>query len=106
MPWLENKGILSLDTLRPAIKPIPTLPNESLWNYYTRLCRIDDSVGYLWVCQVFDGLSLGLLRTQIHELFGWNGAIPTTQIVDGESREISVNAPSIFPGTVCEGNFT
>jgi phosphoserine phosphatase len=96
MPWLENKGLLSLEGLDPAITPIATIKGESLWNYYQRLCDIDDSIGYLWVCQVFEGLSLAMLRENIREVFDEVRPIPTTRIIQGENVEVAVHPPKVF----------
>ena len=100
MPWLENQGILSLANLDPAIKPIPPLPEESLWNYYHRLCEIDDSVGYLWVCQVFEGLSLDVIRENIHALLQHAQPIPTNELVDGVKTETFVQPPRVFQAQI------
>ena len=100
MPWLENKGLLSLEGLSSAIKPIPCLPQESLWNYYQRLCAIDDSIGYLWICQVFDGLRLDLLRDNIHELVNSQHQIPTTELIDGLKKDVLVYPPKVFSAQI------
>lgn len=96
MPFLEQQGLLSLGTLDPAIKPIPTLENESLWNYYLRLCELDDSVCYLWIAQVFSDIELGVLRTQIGELFASTEPIQTSIFKNGGTAQVLVERPRVF----------
>lgn len=50
LPYLENKGLITRDTLDPSLKLIPFKDTaehkESLFSYYYRLCEIDDMVCY------------------------------------------------------------
>jgi phosphoserine phosphatase len=96
MPYLEQKEILSLSKLDPAIQPIPILKQESLWNYYLRLCEIDDSVCYLWIAQVFSGLELSVLQENIHEMLGSEEPIKTTYFKNGALQEVEVGRPKVF----------
>ena len=45
LPYLENRGVLTRDTLDPSLKLIPFKDSadyrESLTSYYYRLCEID-----------------------------------------------------------------
>ncbi|MCW2763740.1 MAG: hypothetical protein JWR85_3941 [Marmoricola sp.] len=68
LPFLENRGTLSVATLDPALKPVPLLPGESLYGYYLRLCEIDDKVCYPWIAQVFAGRTLAALKVDVDAL--------------------------------------
>lgn len=96
MPFLEQKGLLSMESLDPAIQPVPPIEGESLWNYYLRLCEVDDGVCYLWIAQVFSGIELGVLRENIQELLSSEEPIKTTYMEKGEVREVEVGRPKVF----------
>lgn len=57
LPYLENKGLITRDTMDPSLKLIPFKDTadhkESLFSYYYRLCEVDDMVCYPWVAQIF-----------------------------------------------------
>jgi phosphoserine phosphatase len=96
MPFLEQKGLLSLESLDKAIRPLPILQGESLWNYYLRLCEVDDGVCYLWIAQVFSGIKLATLRENIHELLSSEEPITTTYLENGEVRTVEIRRPKVF----------
>lgn len=104
LPFLENKGILSRESLDPSLKLIPfkDTPNytESLYSYYNRLCDIDQVVCYPWSAQIFSGIPLRDLKGYVDELMSLNESIPTTHYNDGVPEKTSVNPPKIFMGQI------
>src|SRR5471032_783009 len=66
LPYLENKGLITRDTMDPSLKLIPFKDTadhkESLFSYYYRLCEVDDMVCYPWVAQIFSGFTLKELK--------------------------------------------
>ncbi|KAK8009119.1 hypothetical protein PG991_011670 [Apiospora marii] len=105
IPFLENKGVLTRDTLDPSLRLIPFKDTpgyrETLYSYYQRLCAINDFVCYPWAAQVFAGLSLRELKGHVDELMALNGSAVPTSYWDGDGALIanySVSAPRIFRG--------
>ncbi|KAK7985531.1 hypothetical protein PG996_005229 [Apiospora saccharicola] len=102
IPFLENKGVLTRDTLDPSLKLIPfkdtAVYKETLYSYYLRLCAINDFVCYPWAAQVFAGLTLRELKGHVDELMALNGSAVSTSYWDGEAvvANYSVSAPQIF----------
>lgn len=82
MPYLENLGVITRETLDPALKLIDFKDSanytETLYSYYTRLCAIDDAVCYPWAAQVYAGLTLRELKAHIDDLMVLNTTIPTS----------------------------
>ena len=68
LPYMENKGLITRDSLDPSLKLMPFKDTadhkESLFSYYYRLCEVDDMVCYPWVAQVFSGFTLKELKVQ------------------------------------------
>ena len=72
LPYMENKGLITRDSLDPSLKLMPFKDTaehkESLFSYYYRLCEVDDMVCYPWVAQVFSGFTLKELKVQNKKL--------------------------------------
>ncbi|KAF5024389.1 hypothetical protein F66182_3475 [Fusarium sp. NRRL 66182] len=104
LPYLENKGILTRETMDPTLKLIPFKDtkrhNETLYSYYLRLCEIDDAVCYPWVAQIFSGFPLRELKGHVDDLLSLNETIPATYFEDGERTPIDISPPKIFQGQV------
>ncbi|POS72533.1 phosphorylcholine phosphatase [Diaporthe helianthi] len=106
IPWLDNKGVLTRDSLDPSLKPIPFRDNathtESLYSYYLRLCDMDELLCYPWAAQVFAGFTLRELKGHVDELLAHNGTVPTTYYDEdtGEVVSTEVSPPRIFRGQV------
>jgi phosphoserine phosphatase len=104
LPFLENRGILTRQTLDPSLKLIDFKDSanftETLYSYYNRLCEVDELVCYPWAAQVWSGMSLKDLKTYVDELMAHNTSIPV-QYWDAEEVVSSrVNPPKIFKGQV------
>jgi phosphoserine phosphatase len=97
LPFLENKGVLSVATLDPSLKPIPLLPGESLYGYYERLCDVDEKLCYPWIAQVFAGRPLAELKREVDAMMASSAPIPVRYRKDGKEVSGSVFAPAIFP---------
>ncbi|WP_457969053.1 haloacid dehalogenase-like hydrolase [Pseudomonas sp. R4-84] len=102
LPFMENKGLISRETLDPSLKLMPFKDTaehkESLFSYYYRLCELDDMVCYPWVAQVFSGFTLKELKGYVDELMASGKPVPTTYY-DGEKVvQYNVNPPKIFTG--------
>ncbi|WP_416221046.1 haloacid dehalogenase-like hydrolase [Pseudomonas sp. RP23018S] len=102
LPFMENKGLLTRDTLDPSLKPIPFKDTaehqESLFSYYYRLCEIDDMVCYPWVAQVFSGFTLKELKVQVDELMASGKPIPATYFEGDQVKSMDVQPPKVFAG--------
>jgi len=97
LPYLENKGLLSVATLDPSLKPIPLLPGESLYGYYERLCEVDDKLCYPWIAQIFAGRPLAELKEQVDAMMAGNKPIPVRYADHGKAVAGTVMPPAIFP---------
>ncbi|EKD21441.1 uncharacterized protein L3040_006179 [Drepanopeziza brunnea f. sp. 'multigermtubi'] len=98
--YLENRGIITRETMDPSLKLIDFKDDasntESLHSYYTRLCEIDVMICYPWIAQVFSGLTLRELKCHIDDLFALNVTIPTTKWKDGAAVQCEVEPPKVF----------
>ncbi|KAF2032116.1 hypothetical protein EK21DRAFT_61746 [Setomelanomma holmii] len=102
LPYLENRSILTRETLDPTLRLIDfkdtTNFTESLYSYYNRLCEVDDLVCYPWATQVWSGLSLADLKTYVDELMALNSSIPVQYWKGDEVVSSTVNPPKVFRG--------
>lgn len=92
LPFMEQRGLLTRDTMNPALALIPfrDLPGrrESLHSYYQRLGEIDDQVGYPWASQIFAGFSLRTLKQQLDDMLALGAPIPAWQFAAGAGQEL------------------
>ncbi|CAH0019849.1 unnamed protein product [Clonostachys rhizophaga] len=104
LPFLENKGILTRDTMDPSLKLIPFKDSsnhtESLYSYYNRLCELDDAVCYPWVAQIFSGISLRNLKGYVDELMSLNSTVPAKYYDGDEVISTQISPPKVFAGQV------
>lgn len=104
LPYLENKGVLTRDTMDPSLKLVPFKDtpshNESLYSYYNRLCDIEDAVCYPFAAQIFSGIPLRDLKRHVDDLMALNGTIPTTMYDGDKVVETEVSPPKVFRGQV------
>ena len=104
LPFMENKGLISRETLDPSLKLIPFKDSaehkESLFSYYYRLCEIDDMVCYPWVAQVFSGFTLKELKGYVDELMASGKPVPSTYFDGDVVKTIEVQPPRVFAGQV------
>ncbi|ORY58536.1 uncharacterized protein BCR38DRAFT_352945 [Pseudomassariella vexata] len=104
LPYLENKGIITRDTLDPSLKLIEfkdtTDYTESLYSYYNRLCALDSMICYPWAAQVYSGLTIRELKGHIDDLMVLNSTIPVTYWDGEELVDEEINPPRIFTGQV------
>lgn len=104
LPFLENRGLLTRDTLDPVLKLIEFKDSdnytETLYSYYLRLCEVDDLICYPWVAQVWSGFTLGELKGYVDEVMALNSTIPVQYWDGDEVVEDEVNTPQIFRGQV------
>ncbi len=102
LPFMEMRGLLTRETMHPALKIIPfrdtATHKESLHSYYFRLGEIDDQVGYPWASQIFAGFTLRELKTQLDDLLAWGKPIPA-EVYEGDTvRTLMVDAPRLQRG--------
>ncbi|MYT69529.1 MULTISPECIES: haloacid dehalogenase-like hydrolase [unclassified Streptomyces] len=80
LPFLELRGVLTRDTVDPALAVVPFRDTagrrETLTEYYARLCALDDLIAYPWAAQVFAGFTLRELRGHVDALLAFEGALP------------------------------
>ena len=102
LPYMENKGLITRDSLDPSLKLMPFKDTaehkESLFSYYYRLCEVDDMVCYPWVAQVFSGFTLKELKVQVDELMASTQPIPSTYYDGDQVKAIDVQPPKVFKG--------
>ncbi|SEM82128.1 hypothetical protein SAMN04487857_105236 [Pseudomonas sp. ok272] len=102
LPYMENKGLITRDSLDPSLKLMPFKDTadhkESLFSYYYRLCEVDDMVCYPWVAQVFSGFTLKELKGHVDELMASGKPVPSTYYEGDVVKKIDVNPPKIFTG--------
>lgn len=111
LPYMENRGILTRDTMDPFLKLIPfrDIPshNESLYSYYARMCEVDDNICYSWVAEMFSGFTLRELKGYVDEVMALNGTVPGTLFVDTsvpddelKLQTVDIPPPRVFRGQV------
>ncbi|WP_339489718.1 haloacid dehalogenase-like hydrolase [Pseudomonas sp. EL_65y_Pfl2_R95] len=102
LPFMENKGLITRETLDPSLKLIPFKDTaehkESLFSYYYRLCEVDDMVCYPWVAQVFSGFTLKELKGYVDELMASGKPVPSTYYDGDKVKTIDVQPPKVFAG--------
>lgn len=104
LPFLENKGVISRDTMDPSLKLIPFKDSpdqqESLFSYSQRLYHLGDSIYYSFSSQIFSGISLRDLKTHVDELMDSTEPISTNYYQDDTLTTVEVHPPKIFRGQV------
>ena len=75
LPYLENKGVLTRQTIDPSLHLIPFHPDDTLLSYGFKLYNIDHKIGYPWFAQIFSGFTLAQLKDYVDELFALNGSV-------------------------------
>ncbi len=75
LPYLENKGVLTRQTIDPSLHLIPFHPDDTLTSYGFKLCNIDHKIGYSWFAKIFSGFTLTQLKEWVDELFALNGRV-------------------------------
>lgn len=102
LPFLENRGILTRDTLDPTLKLIDFKDTanftESLYSYYSRLCEVNDFVCYPWAAQIWSGFTLRDLKCYVDELMALNATIPVKYWDGDEVVSSTVSPPQVFRG--------
>ena len=102
LPFLENRGILTRATMDPSLKPIAFKDTanytESLYSYYTRLCKVDDLLCYPWAAQIWSGISLRDLKRYVDELMALNATLPVRYWDNDTVVSASVTPPRVFRG--------
>ncbi|TQV94428.1 hypothetical protein V2A60_002542 [Cordyceps javanica] len=104
IPYLENKGVLTRDSMDPSLKLVPfkdtPAHNETLYGYYLRLCEIDDAVCYPFAAQIFSGIPLRQLKVYVDELMALNDTVHTSYYDGDKLIKVEVNPPKVFRGQV------
>ena len=102
LPFMEARGVLTRDTMHPALQVIPfrdsATQRESLHSYYFRLGEIDDQIGYPWASQIFAGFTLRELKGQLDDLLAWGKPIPAQFHVGDRIETIQVEPPRLQRG--------
>lgn len=102
LPFLENRGILTRETLDPTLKLIDFKDTanftESLYSYYNRLCEVNDFVCYPWAAQIWSGFTLRDLKWYVDELMALNTTIPVKYWDGDEVTSSTVSPPQVFRG--------
>ncbi|CAH0158443.1 MULTISPECIES: hypothetical protein [Pseudomonas] len=102
LPFMENKGLITRETMDPSLKLIPFKDTadhkESLFSYYYRLCEVDDMVCYPWVAQIFSGFTLKELKVQVDELMASGKPVPVSYFEGDVVKKSEVQPPKVFTG--------
>ena len=102
LPFMENKGLITRDSLDPSLKLMPFKDTaehkESLFSYYYRLCEVDDMVCYPWVAQIFSGFTLKELKVQVDELMASGKPVPVSYFEGDVVKKSEVQPPKVFTG--------
>jgi len=102
LPFMEQKGLLTRDTMLPSLAVIPfdDQPGrrETLHGYYQRLCALDDQISYPWASQIFAGFTLRELKHEIDDLLLDSRPIAVQTLVDGEVKDALVERPRLLRG--------
>lgn len=102
LAFMEMKGVLTRDTMNPALALIPFKDSashrESLNSYYHRLGDIDDQVGYPWASQIFSGFTLRELKGHLDELLAHGQPIPAEHWVDDQVQPMLIEPPQVLRG--------
>lgn len=98
LSYLENKGVLTLQTIDPSLHIIPFHKDDTLISYGFKLYNIDHKIGYPWFAQAFSGFTLTQLKQRVDELFALNGSvIPGKHWKNGQLVDYLPQSPRIFP---------
>ena len=102
LPFMEARGVLTRDTMHPALKIIPFKDSaghrESLHSYYFRLGEIDDQVGYPWASQIFAGFTLRELKGHLDDMLA-SGKPILAEVFEGDAvKTIEVQPPRLQRG--------
>ena len=102
LPFMENRGVLTRDTMHPSLAIIPfrdsAARRESLHSYYFRLGEIDDQIGYPWASQIFAGFTLRELKGHLDDMLASGNSIPAQYHVGGQLVDIDVPPPRLQRG--------
>ncbi len=102
LPFMENRGVLTRDTMHPSLAIIPfrdsAARRESLHSYYFRLGEIDDQIGYPWAAQIFAGFTLRELKGHLDDMLVSGKSIPAQCYLDGQLVDIDVPPPRLQRG--------
>ncbi len=102
LPFMEMRGVLTRETMHPALKVIPFLDTatqrESLNSYYLRLGDIDDQIGYPWASQIFAGFTLRELKRHLDDMLAFGKPIPAQCYAGGQVQAITVELPRLQRG--------
>lgn len=93
---LESEGIITDKSISGEMWLIPKPPEESLVSYYLRLCDVDISLGYFWLCQAFAGFTMGELKPWIDKLFKEKTPIRVMINTTDGLKEKEIGRPAVF----------
>ena len=102
LAFMEQRGVLTRDTMAPSLALIPfrdtPVRRESLNSYYQRLGEIDDQVGYPWATQIFAGFTVRELKRHLDDMLSSGAPIPAWQYVGDAVQELAIEVPRLQRG--------
>jgi len=102
LAFMEQRGVLTRDTMAPSLALIPfrdtPARRESLNSYYQRLGEIDDQVGYPWATQIFAGFTLRALKCHLDDMMASGAPIPAWQFIGDQVQELMIEVPRLQRG--------
>jgi phosphoserine phosphatase len=102
LTFMEQRGVLTRDTMAPSLALIPfrdtPARRESLNSYYQRLGEIDDQVGYPWATQIFAGFTLRELKRHLDDMMASGESIPAWQYIGDQVQELMIEVPRLQRG--------
>ncbi len=101
LPYLENVGAISRDTLPQSLRLIPFKDDtESLWSYYRRLCGLDPKICHSFAVTVWSGMPLSTLKGHVDDLLAHTQPVKTHEYINGTRTEVEIAPPVVFRGQV------
>lgn len=102
LAFMEQRGVLTRDTMAPSLALIPfrdsAARRESLNSYYQRLGEIDDQVGYPWATQIFAGFTLRELKHHLDDMMASGEPIRAWQYAGDAVQEVTIDVPRVQQG--------
>jgi len=98
LSYLENKNVLTKQSIDPGLEIIPFHEEDTLTSYGFKLYEIDHKIGYPWFAKVFSGFTLTQLKKHVDDLFALNGkVIPGKYWKNDQLVDYLPQSPRIYP---------
>lgn len=96
MVWLEHRGVIRLEEIPQHRMPVAPRSGETVWSYYLYLCERSLVVGYQWAAQVFAGVSVATLRSEMPAMLAHGGPLPVVSGHGDVREESTLDIPQAY----------